>query len=333
MTANCIILKNGIAIIHDANKHVAPTKAIVLIKNGKIAKIAQGIDAAESTEVINCTNKIVSPGFIDTHRHGWQTQLKSRHANEQLLEYMATAGMLESVATGTTVVDHAHITRSPEHVKLVIAATATSGIRSVLCYTPMMLFTQLNALVFHPNPFNYWVMQTFVELADNGPFRGGRVTLGFAFDLFFLPNEMIKDLFAQIKAKGIKTITYHGSNEIGRIAEGYNADLVIFDALSPSMVGSAQHDPFAAVILYSSPADIETVTIDGVVREKDRKLLPVPVDESAKQAVGRVVLEWARITKNIFTSRKKMQTEMDKMDYMEAYGSFTKKGMSTNQSW
>ena len=35
------------------------------------------------------------------------------------------------------------------------------------------------------------------------------------------------------------------------------------------MVGAAQHDPVAAIILHSSPADIETVIVDGIVRKKD----------------------------------------------------------------
>lgn len=54
-------------------------------------------------------------------------------------------------------------------------------------------------------------MQTFGELTDHGPFGDGRVTLGFAFDLFFLPPDKVKGLFAHVKAKGIKTIAYHGS--------------------------------------------------------------------------------------------------------------------------
>jgi cytosine/adenosine deaminase-related metal-dependent hydrolase len=386
--------------------------------------------------------------------------------------YGQLAGMLEGIAAGTTtVLDHAHITCSADHVRLAIAATASSGIRSVFGYTTMMRIKEFNPFSFHPNPFEDWVMQTFNELADNGPFGDGRVTLGFAFDLFFLPAEMIKGLFAQVKEKGVKTITCHGgvsssvihslnnldlldehivvshggtikradaelfkakgahlsstpstelqmamgrpyafnasflnggvsgdsiglqenasfgvdchsatagsiisearlglqngrnhfneyhmkqdkipralpdtlsveaafnlatikgaealrmSDQIGRIAEGYKADLVIFDALSPSMVGGAQHDPVAAVLLHSSPADIETVIVDGIVRKRDGKLLPVPVDTGAKSAIGKETLEWSSIAKEIVESRSKMQKEMDKIDYEEAHESLLK---------
>jgi cytosine/adenosine deaminase-related metal-dependent hydrolase len=381
--------------------------------------------------------------------------------------------MLEGIAAGTTtVVDHAHVTCSPDHAKLGIAATASSGIRSVFCYTPIMRVRGFNPLTFHSNPFEDWVMQTFHELADKGPFGAGRVTLGFAFDLFFLPPEMIKGLFTQVKEKGVKTITCHGSvsmgnvvqslkslelldesiiishggeirsadaelikvngahlsstpsselqmamgrpycfdasfidggvmgdsvglqdnaslgvdchtitggsilteariglqnarntfgeyhmkqgklprtipkslsveaafnlatikgaeaaslsKEVGRIAEGFKADLVIFDALSPSMVAAAQHDPVASVVLHSTPADIETVIVDGIIRKKDGKLLPVALDDAAREATGETTLDWTAVAKKVVISRAKMQKEMDKIDFEEASSALLK---------
>lgn len=375
--------------------------------------------------------------------------------------------MLEALAAGTTtVVDHAHLTCSPDHARLGVAATASSGVRSVFCYTPIMRVKDFNPLTFHPNPFEDWVMQTFHELADKGPFGAGRVTLGFAFDLFFLPPEMIKGLFAEVKERGVKTITCHGtlsmgnliqslkslelldesiiishggdirsadaelikakgahlsstpsselqmamgrpycfdasfidggvtgdsvglqnnaslgvdchtitggsilteariglqnarnmfgeyhlkqgklprtipdslsveaafnlatirgaeaihmSKEIGRIAEGYKADVVIFDALSPSMVAAAQHDPVASIILHSTPADIDTVIVDGIIRKRDGRLLPVTVDGAAKEVIDVKTLDWPAIAKKIVSSRAKMQKEMDKIDWKEA---------------
>lgn len=83
------LIKNGVALIHDANNHVLPTKTDILIRDGKIAKLAPSIEA-EGVDVVDATDKIVSPGFIDTHHHCWQTQLKGRHANETLLDYMIT---------------------------------------------------------------------------------------------------------------------------------------------------------------------------------------------------------------------------------------------------
>lgn len=88
--ATGVLLKSGVVLIHDAQNRVVPIKTDILIENGNIARIGAHIEAIDGAEVIDCTDKIISPGFVDTHHHGWQTQLKGRHANEQLLEYMAT---------------------------------------------------------------------------------------------------------------------------------------------------------------------------------------------------------------------------------------------------
>lgn len=90
MATNSILLKNGTFLVHDAKNHVNPTLTSLLIEDGKITKIARDIEVTKETEIIDCTDKIISPGFVDTHHHGWQTQLKGRHANEQLLTYMVT---------------------------------------------------------------------------------------------------------------------------------------------------------------------------------------------------------------------------------------------------
>lgn len=85
-----ILLKSGVVLIHDAESRVFASKQDILIRDGKIAKIGTDLGTSNGLEVIDCTDKIISPGFVDTHHHGWQTQLKGRHANESLLEYMVT---------------------------------------------------------------------------------------------------------------------------------------------------------------------------------------------------------------------------------------------------
>jgi cytosine/adenosine deaminase-related metal-dependent hydrolase len=90
MASNSIILKNGTFLVHGDNNHVTPTTTSLLIQDGKIVRIAPDIEPPKYSEVIDCTDKLISPGFIDTHHHGWQTQLKGRHADEQLLDYMIT---------------------------------------------------------------------------------------------------------------------------------------------------------------------------------------------------------------------------------------------------
>jgi cytosine/adenosine deaminase-related metal-dependent hydrolase len=138
-----------------------------------------------------------------------------------------------------------------------------------------------------------------------------------------LPESLsVEAAFNLATIKGAEALRM--SDQIGRIAEGYKADLVVFDALSPGMVGAAQHDPVAAIILHSSPADIETVIVDGIVRKRNGKLLPVSVDAGAKSVIEKGTVEWNTIAKEIVESRAGMQKEMDKIDFEEAIASLVK---------
>ena len=73
-------------------------------------------------------------------------------------------------------------------------------------------------------------------------------------------------------------------SELGSIAVGKLADLVIFDARSPSMICAAEQDAVAAIVMHASVRDIETVIVDGKVRKLGGKLVPVDVGERAEEA-------------------------------------------------
>jgi cytosine/adenosine deaminase-related metal-dependent hydrolase len=92
MAAPSILLRGGTLLIHDENDHVVARTADLLIEGDMIVKIEENIsiDPSSHIEVIDCTDKIISPGFIDTHHHLWQTQLKGRHGDDTLLDYMST---------------------------------------------------------------------------------------------------------------------------------------------------------------------------------------------------------------------------------------------------
>lgn len=107
-------------------------------------------------------------------------------------------------------------------------------------------------------------------------------------------------------------------DRIGSIAEGKHADLVIFDASSPSMVCAAIHDPVAAIILHSSPSDIDTVIVDGIIRKQHGKLLNVTLDEDGKQLAGKATLSWKDVAQNLVRSREHIQAEIEKIDMEDA---------------
>jgi cytosine/adenosine deaminase-related metal-dependent hydrolase len=125
----------------------------VLVEDGRIAAVAPGL-AADGAEDLDATGHIVLPGFVDTHRHTWQTALRGVCADWTLLDYFrgirlnaaATyrpqdvhagnyAGALEALAAGvTTLVDFSHCVVSPEHADAAIAGLRESGIRAVFAY-------------------------------------------------------------------------------------------------------------------------------------------------------------------------------------------------------
>lgn len=69
-------------------------------------------------------------------------------------------------------------------------------------------------------------------------------------------------------------------NEVGSLAVGKKADLVIFDGQSPGMLVAADRDPVAAIVLHSSVRDVDTVIVDGIMRKRDGVLQPVSIPES-----------------------------------------------------
>jgi len=131
-------------------------QADLLIEDGSIREVSPSIRTGTSLgiETVDARNMIVMPGFVDCHRHMWQTQLRAITADWSLFDYSARirsvyssfyepedayvgcyAGFLEAVQAGTTcIVDHAHIMNSPDHADETVRAFRESGMRGILCY-------------------------------------------------------------------------------------------------------------------------------------------------------------------------------------------------------
>jgi 5-methylthioadenosine/S-adenosylhomocysteine deaminase len=127
--------------------------ADVLIEGSRIAAIRPRIEASDA-EIFDATNRIVIPGFVDTHRHMWQGFLRNIQPNASLVDYrdliqrafgsvmtpddVHTANMLSALgcidAGITTVLDWSHIQNSPEHTDAAIAGLRESGVRAVFAY-------------------------------------------------------------------------------------------------------------------------------------------------------------------------------------------------------
>ena len=60
----------------------------VLLDGSVIVEVAERIDAP-GAEVIDATDRIVLPGFVDTHRHTWQTAFRGVGADWTFADYLA----------------------------------------------------------------------------------------------------------------------------------------------------------------------------------------------------------------------------------------------------
>ncbi|MGR3869422.1 amidohydrolase family protein [Streptomyces graminifolii] len=124
----------------------------VLIEDGVIVEVAARIDAPDA-EVIDATDRIVMPGFVDNHRHSWQTAFRGAGADWTFPEWAQAMhrtvkphyrpedvhvgtllGRLEALHSGvTTMLDWYHVAQTHDHEDAAVAALRDAGGRSVFC--------------------------------------------------------------------------------------------------------------------------------------------------------------------------------------------------------
>ncbi|HEX5902189.1 MAG TPA: amidohydrolase family protein [Actinomycetota bacterium] len=149
--ADRILLKGGTVITVDPNLGDIPD-GDVLIEGDTIAEV--GTDLSADAEVIDATGNIVIPGFVDSHRHTWETAIRNCAPNATLDDYFVEvldsfaplyrpedvyasnlAGALECINAGiTTLLDWSHINNTPDHPDAAVRGLQESGIRAVYAY-------------------------------------------------------------------------------------------------------------------------------------------------------------------------------------------------------
>src|SRR5436190_11815557 len=150
-----VLLKGGVVLTLD--RQVGDfAQADVLIEDGKIREVRPNIAVSgDAVAVVDATNRILIPGFVDTHSHSYQGILRSILPNGRVdpdysrdVQNLLTptyspsdvyAGVLMS-ALGfidmgtTTIVDLSQIGHSPEHSDACIRALQDAGIRALFGY-------------------------------------------------------------------------------------------------------------------------------------------------------------------------------------------------------
>lgn len=128
-------------------------KGDVLIEDGLIVDVAPNVEASGVVE-LDATGRIVMPGFVDTHRHTWQSLIRHVATDWTLAQYFSGVrgvigglyssddmyianliGALEALDAGiTTLVDWSHNNNTPDHADAALDGILASGIRSVFAY-------------------------------------------------------------------------------------------------------------------------------------------------------------------------------------------------------
>lgn len=122
----------------------------ILIEDARILEVAPTIDAGDA-EVVDATGRFALPGFIDTHRHVWESLFRNVAADWQGSQYFAgirgqlgnylgpdeiyaanLVGVVEALDMGiTTIFDWAHNINSPDCADAAVEALRDSGGRVV----------------------------------------------------------------------------------------------------------------------------------------------------------------------------------------------------------
>jgi cytosine/adenosine deaminase-related metal-dependent hydrolase len=146
-----LLLKGGHVLTVDPD--LGDLVGDVLIEDGRIAAVGADLGDVDA-EVIDVTGDIVIPGFIDSHRHTWESAIRGCAPNATLDDYFVEVldsfaplyrpedvyasnlwGSLECINAGiTTLLDWSHINNTPDHPDAAIKGLQDAGLRAVYAY-------------------------------------------------------------------------------------------------------------------------------------------------------------------------------------------------------
>jgi cytosine/adenosine deaminase-related metal-dependent hydrolase len=137
------VLKGG-TVLTLGEKTPNHHRADLVVDNGRVAEIGADLRIRDA-EVIDASDTIVMPGFVDTHRHVWRSLFKNlggfaAEIDATHLEptdvYAATLiGLLGAIEAGiTTVVDWADMPADETYLDAALQAHTDAGLRTVFVH-------------------------------------------------------------------------------------------------------------------------------------------------------------------------------------------------------
>ncbi|EHS54985.1 amidohydrolase family protein [Paenibacillus sp. Aloe-11] len=167
-----LLIKNGCVLTLD--KTIGDfKKADILIEGTKIVAVQPELDASDY-EVVDATNMIVMPGFVDTHRHTWESVVRNVGADWSLEKYLGRMyygnigaklrpqdgyvanllGALEALDAGVTTLLDWSMINSPDHTDELIRGLQESGTRAVFAHGA-------------PGDAEYWSRESQIRQSDD----------------------------------------------------------------------------------------------------------------------------------------------------------------------
>jgi 5-methylthioadenosine/S-adenosylhomocysteine deaminase len=283
---NTILLRGGYVVTMDSS--IPDGRGDVLIVNGKIAAMGRDLDAA-SAEVVDASRLIVTPGFIETHRHTWQSCLRHLGANWSAAQYFANnffkfgvimrpqdvyaanlIGRLAALDGGiTTLVDWSHIMNTPQHADAAVQGLRESGARSVFA----MGWPQA------PDPAK-WIVKSSADIPDDIrrvrkellPGDTGLVTLAMAGrgPDFAQIQQVARDLLIA-RDLGIRTTIHIGFASPGGIKAMNQAGLLGPDITHVHVKDSTDEE---LQFIKDSEGTVSISPLDEMLRVRWRRGLP-----------------------------------------------------------
>ncbi|KAF4547325.1 Amidohydrolase-like protein 2 [Elsinoe fawcettii] len=226
-TSQSTLFERGtvIAFNEDTQDYDILRNASVLVTGDTITGIFssnQSVNAPTDVTRISADNAILSPGFIDTHRHGWQTSYRTLVSNTTLADYAIRIGpgstipgaftdedfylgeligLWEGLDAGVTgVLDYSHGFRSSSAASALLDAYLESGARIWFCYG----FSDANGTFPLPQR-----IADFRTKAQDPRLIDSPVEMGVAVDGWTLPPDTIAPLLDLIRGDNISVLSTH----------------------------------------------------------------------------------------------------------------------------
>jgi len=185
-----MILKNCRYVLTQNKNREILENVDVKVEGSKIVEIGKGLgdsefsDGQTNTQIIECFQKIVMPGLINTHCHNSMQLLKGICDDKELHEWLQTIKPLETKMTNEDLKKGSHLA-----IKEMIASGTTTFVESYEPILPIMEVTKKTGMraVFMPH------FKEAKELVDKD--HGKLITLGVsASSIYKSPKEKLEEI-------------------------------------------------------------------------------------------------------------------------------------------